>query len=85
MCPGQIEFEPSLDVDVVHAPRGWRDPDLFTSGPDFLEAMRPLLDTYLAAQGEQPLQDSEWQVGQYAHTARRISCNGLIAHSSTGA
>lgn len=60
----QIEFEPSLDVDVVHAPRGWRDPDLFISGPEFLDAMRPLLDTYLEAQGEKPLQDIEWQVGQ---------------------
>lgn len=63
----QIEFDPSLDVDVVHAPVGWRAPDLFITGPDFLDAMRPLLDTYLEAQGEQPLQDMEWQVRRLCH------------------
>jgi hypothetical protein len=77
VCPAQIEFEPSLDVDVVHAPRGWRDPDLFTSAPDFMEAMRPLLDTYLAAQGERPLQDMEWQVRQHARLAHASAFNGL--------
>ena len=66
----QIEFDPALDVDLVHTPRGWRDADLFVSGPDFLEAMRPLLDTYLAAQGEAPLQDLEWQV---RHNPKRHS------------
>lgn len=61
----QIEFDPSLDVEVVHTPRGWRDPDLFVAAPDFLDAMRPLLNTYLAAQGEAPLEETEWQVGSY--------------------
>jgi len=60
-CP-QIEFDPALSLDMVHTPRGWRDGDLFVSGPEFLDAMKPLLDTYLAAQGERPIQDLEWQV-----------------------
>jgi lipase chaperone LimK len=62
----QVEFDPALEVDVVRTPCGWRDPDLLVSAPDFLEAMRPLLDTYLAAQGEEPLQDMEWQVRRAA-------------------
>lgn len=70
LAASQIEFDPSLAVDVAHTPRGWRDSDLFTSSPDFLEGMRPLLDTYLAAQGEAPLQDMEWQVRARARQTR---------------
>jgi hypothetical protein len=77
LCP-QIEFDPSLDVEVVHTPRGWRDPDLFVSGPDFLDAMRPLLNTYLAAQGEAPLQETEWQVGSC--WCRSGQSHGTLAH-----
>ncbi|WIA08704.1 hypothetical protein OEZ85_008128 [Tetradesmus obliquus] len=58
----QMEFDPALEVDVVHAPLGWQAPDLFTAPGYFLDGMRPLLDAYLAAQGQQPTHDLEWQV-----------------------
>jgi hypothetical protein len=57
-----MEFDPALELDVVHAPLGWQAPDLFTAPDAFLDGMRPLLDQYLAAQGQQPTHDLEWQV-----------------------
>jgi hypothetical protein len=57
-----MEFDANLDLDVVHAPRGWLDPELFVQPADWLEGMRALLDQHLTAQGEQPLNDTEWQV-----------------------
>jgi hypothetical protein len=58
-----MEFDPALELDVVHAPHGWQAPDLFTAPGDFLDGMRPLLDQHLSAQGQQPTHDLEWQVG----------------------
>lgn len=60
----QMEFDPSLDVDVNHAPRDWRDADLWVSAAEFLDSMKPHLDKYLAAQGEPPVEEMEWQVGE---------------------
>lgn len=67
----QMEFDPALEVDVVHAPLGWQAPDLFTAPGHFLDGMRPLLDAYLAAQGQQPTHDLEWQVGGTVQAQRR--------------
>jgi hypothetical protein len=68
----QMEFDPALELDVVHAPHGWQAPDLFTAPGEFLEGMRPMLDHYLAAQGQQPTHDLEWQVG-HVSMLRHIS------------
>jgi hypothetical protein len=57
-----MEFDPSLEVDLVHPPRAWKDPDLTPDEGAFLESMRPLLEEYLRVQGEEPLADVEWQV-----------------------
>eukprot|EP00878_Enallax_costatus_P032265 GHUV01035416.1.p1 GENE.GHUV01035416.1~~GHUV01035416.1.p1 ORF type:complete len:152 (-),score=37.30 GHUV01035416.1:806-1261(-) len=59
----QMEFDPALDVDVIHAPHGWRDSELWVNPPEFLDGMKPLLDKYLEAQGEAAVTDMEWQVG----------------------
>eukprot|EP00878_Enallax_costatus_P003419 GHUV01003630.1.p1 GENE.GHUV01003630.1~~GHUV01003630.1.p1 ORF type:complete len:938 (+),score=439.83 GHUV01003630.1:187-3000(+) len=58
----QMEFDPALDVDVIHAPHGWRDSELWVNPPEFLDGMKPLLDKYLEAQGEAAVTDMEWQV-----------------------
>lgn len=60
----QMEFDPALELDVVHAPNGWQAADLFVSPAEFLDSMKPLLDDYLAAQGQPPVQKLEWQVSQ---------------------
>jgi hypothetical protein len=71
-----------MDVDVVHAPRGWQDPELFTAPANFLQGMRPLLDAYLAVQGEAPLQELEWQVCEGAgFAAVLVGLSGVHARS----
>lgn len=57
-----LEMDPALALDVTDVPGGWRGAELPPEPGAFLDGMRPLLDTYLTAQGERPLHDSEWQV-----------------------
>jgi hypothetical protein len=58
----QAEFDPSGQLELVSAPRDWRDAELWQEEATWLDAMRPLLDAHLAAAGEEPLGDAEWQV-----------------------
>jgi hypothetical protein len=72
--PHQNEFDPSLGVDLVNAPLGWRDPRLSEEPASWLEGMRPLLDDYLAAQGERPTHDIEWKVCLYLWARGECTC-----------
>jgi hypothetical protein len=74
-----MEFDPQLEVELNHAPRGWQDAELHTSPAAFLQGMRPLLDAYLAAQGEAALQDVEWQVRRSTGDRGGGRCCGAAA------
>eukprot|EP00775_Hariotina_reticulata_P006313 gene6313-6548_t len=82
----KMEFDASLDLDLVHAPRGWQDPELFQQPADWLEGMRPLLNQHLTAQGEQPVNDSEWQVYKGAALAEheQVELAAAACHRAAG-
>eukprot|EP00879_Flechtneria_rotunda_P022727 GHRR01024003.1.p1 GENE.GHRR01024003.1~~GHRR01024003.1.p1 ORF type:complete len:1043 (+),score=481.75 GHRR01024003.1:427-3129(+) len=82
----QMEFDAALELDLVHAPRAWRDADLFAHPVDWLDAMKPLLDRYLVAQGEQPVQEMEWQVYRAAALAEQeqVEIAASATHQAAG-
>lgn len=57
-----MEFDPQFELELVHPPLPWQDPQLFMSDEQFLDDMKPLLNEYLSAHGEQAIRDVEWQV-----------------------
>eukprot|EP00882_Tetradesmus_deserticola_P013757 GHRQ01014610.1.p1 GENE.GHRQ01014610.1~~GHRQ01014610.1.p1 ORF type:complete len:209 (+),score=84.68 GHRQ01014610.1:462-1088(+) len=86
VCAPQMEFDPALELDLVHAPHGWQAPDLVTAPSDFLDGMRPLLDQYLSAQGQQPTHDLEWRVYRDAALAEheQVEIAAAAAHRAAG-
>lgn len=79
----QMEFDPALDVDVVHAPHGWRDSDLWLSPAEFLDSMKPLLDKYLESQGEARVTDMEWQVGGWGQSGTKLAALPLLTGTAS--
>ncbi|KAF8072705.1 hypothetical protein HT031_000365 [Scenedesmus sp. PABB004] len=87
----QMEFDAALELELVHAPPAWAAPEAARGGQAFLEGMRPLLDEYLAAQGEPRLADLEWQASRAAprraaaHSGRSAPARRTPAPPTVGA